>query len=73
MSSQSVNFLLRAFGQEGELMVIYPVPIAVTQARIQLVVDQTAKAPPPTIDQDVLAIENAKAQSEHDSLVDFEA
>jgi hypothetical protein len=54
-------------------MVIYPVPFAVTQARIQLVVDQIAKAPPQTIDQDVLAIEDAKAQSDRDSLVDFEA
>ena len=30
-------------------MVIYPVPVEVTQARIQLVVDQNAKAPPNSI------------------------
>ena len=30
-------------------MVIYPVPIEVTQARVQLVADQTAKAPARTI------------------------
>ena len=36
-------------------MVIYPIPVEVTQARIQLVVDQNAKAPPNTINQDLLA------------------
>jgi hypothetical protein len=42
-------------------MVIYPVPVEVTQARIQLVVDQTAKAPPSTIAQDLQAVWHAKA------------
>ncbi len=42
-------------------MVIYPVPVEVTQARVQLVVDQTAKAPPTTINQDLQAVDHAKA------------
>ena len=37
-------------------MVIYPIPVEVTQARIQLVVDQNAKAPPNTINQDLQAV-----------------
>ena len=42
-------------------MVIYPVPVEVTQARIQLVVDQNAKAPPNTINLDLQAVDHAKA------------
>ena len=42
-------------------MVIYPIPVEVTQARIQLVVDQNAKAPPTTINQDLQAVYQAKA------------
>jgi hypothetical protein len=42
-------------------MVIYPIPVEVTQARIQLVVDQNAKAPPNTIHQDLQAVYHAKA------------
>ena len=42
-------------------MVIYPVPVEVTQARVQLVVDQAAKAPPHTINQDLQAVDHAKA------------
>jgi len=42
-------------------MVIYPIPVEVTQARIQLVVDQNAKAPPNTIHQDLQAVYQAKA------------
>ena len=42
-------------------MVIYPVPVEVIQARIQLLVDQTAKAPPNTINQDLQAVDHAKA------------
>ncbi len=42
-------------------MVIYPVPVEVTQARIQLLVDQNAKAPPNTINQDLQAVYHAKA------------
>ena len=42
-------------------MVIYPVPVEVTQARVQLVVDQAAKASPHTINQDLQAVDHAKA------------
>ena len=42
-------------------MLIYPVPVEVTQARIQLVVDQNAKAPPNTIHQDLQALYHAKS------------
>ena len=42
-------------------MVIYPVPVEVTQARVQLVVDQAAKAPPTTITQDLQAVDHAKS------------
>lgn len=42
-------------------MLIYPIPVEVTQARIQLVVDQAAKAPPHTINQDLQAVDHAKA------------
>ena len=42
-------------------MVIYPIPVEVTQARIQLVLDQNAKAPPNTINQDLQAVDHAKA------------
>jgi hypothetical protein len=52
---------LTNFGQEGDPMVIYPVPVEVTQARVQLVVDQAAKAPPHLINQDLQAVDHAKA------------
>jgi len=42
-------------------MVIYPIPVEVTQARVQLVVDQAAKAPPHKINQDLQAVDHAKA------------
>ena len=54
-------------------MVIYPVPVEVTQARIQLLVDQTAKAPPNTINQDLKAVFEAKAKAEESALVDVKA
>jgi hypothetical protein len=49
-------------------MVIYPVPVEVTQARIQLLVDQTAKAPPRTINDDLNAVYHAKAVAEEAAL-----
>jgi hypothetical protein len=49
-------------------MVIYPVPVEVTQARIQLLVDQTAKAPPRTINDDLNAVYQAKAVAEEAAL-----
>jgi hypothetical protein len=51
-------------------MVIYPIPVEVTQARIQLVVDQNAKAPPMTINQDLQAVYHAKAAALEAALVD---
>jgi hypothetical protein len=44
-------------------MIVYPVPVEVTQARIQLLVDQTAKAPPNTINEDLKAVYDAKSQA----------
>jgi hypothetical protein len=49
-------------------MVIYPVPAEVTQARIQLLVDQTAKAPPKTISDDLQAVYHTKAVAEEAAL-----
>jgi hypothetical protein len=54
-------------------MPIYPVPVAVTQARIQLVADQTEKAPPHIINKDVLEVVEAKNQAEREALVDLKA
>ena len=51
-------------------MVIYPIPVEVTQARIQLVVDQNAKAPPRTINQDLQAVYHAKAAAMEAALAD---
>jgi len=54
-------------------MVIYPIPVEVTQARIQLVVDQTAKAPPNTINQDLQAVYHAKATAVEAALAEVQA
>jgi hypothetical protein len=51
-------------------MVIYPVPVEVTQARIQLLVDQAAKAPTKTINEDLKAVHETIAQAEETALVD---
>jgi hypothetical protein len=45
-------------------MLVYPVPVEVTQARIQLLVDQAAKAPPNTINEDLNAVYDAKSQAQ---------
>jgi len=55
------------------MSVIYPALGPVPPARVQLIVDQAAKAPFPAIAEDVLAIVKAKAQSEQKSSVDFKA
>jgi hypothetical protein len=49
-------------------MLIYPVPVAVTQARVQLVADQTEKAPSHIINKDVLDVFAAKNQADRDAL-----
>jgi hypothetical protein len=54
-------------------MVIYPIPVEVTQARIQLVVDQNAKAPPNTIHQDLQAVYHAKAAAVEEALETIQA
>jgi len=51
-------------------MVIYPIPVEVTQARIQLVVDQNARAPTTTINQDLQAVYHAKAAAVEVALAD---
>ncbi|MBR0871233.1 hypothetical protein JQ633_12750 [Bradyrhizobium tropiciagri] len=47
-------------------MLIYPVPTEVTQARVQLVVDQTAKAHPRVLSEDVLDIFAAKNKADRE-------
>jgi hypothetical protein len=54
-------------------MVIYPVPIEVTQARVQLVADQTAKAPARTISDNVLEVAAAKNQAVRQAVIDLKA
>jgi hypothetical protein len=54
-------------------MVIYPVPVAVTQAKIQLVIDETAKAPATIINSDVRAVIAAQRQAEQQALIDVKA
>ena len=44
-----------------------------TQARIQLLVDQTAKAPPKTISDDLKAVYHTKAVAEEAALADARA
>jgi hypothetical protein len=51
-------------------MVIYPVPAAVTQAKVQLVIDETAKAPATVINSDVQAVIEVQRQAEQEALVD---
>ena len=54
-------------------MLVYPVPVAVTQARVQLLADQTAKAPTRTINEGVLDVFAAKNQAEREAIVDLKA
>ena len=51
-------------------MDVYPVPAAVMQARVQLVVDQTDKAPSATIDNDVLDVVEVQAEAQREALFD---
>lgn len=52
-------------------MLVYPVPHAVTQARVQLVADQTEKAPSHIIQADVINVFAAKNAAERQALADF--
>ena len=54
-------------------MVIYPVPPTVTQARVQLLIDETAKAAPTTIVQDLGKVVQAQKQAERALLIDLTA
>ncbi|MDP1583904.1 MAG: hypothetical protein Q8M18_10820 [Bradyrhizobium sp.] len=54
-------------------MVIYPVPAAVTQAKIRLVIDETAKQPATVINSDVRALIEAQRQAEQEALIDVKA
>jgi hypothetical protein len=54
-------------------MVIYPVPVAVTQAKVQLVIDETAKAPAATINSDLQAVIAVQRQAEQEGLIDVKA
>jgi hypothetical protein len=54
-------------------MNIYPVPAAVTQAKIQLVIDETAKAPATTINSDVQAVIEVQRQAEQELMLDRKA
>jgi hypothetical protein len=52
-------------------MQVYPVPVAVTQARIQLLAEQAAKAPPRIIAEAVLDVFAAKNQAEREAKLDI--
>jgi hypothetical protein len=52
-------------------MLVYPIPHAVTQARVQLVADQTEKAPSHIIQEDVLNVFAAKNEAERQALAEF--
>ena len=54
-------------------MVIYPVPVAVTQAKVQLVIDETAKAPANAISADVQNVISTQSQAEREALLDRKA
>jgi hypothetical protein len=54
-------------------MLVYPIPHAVTQARVQLVADQTEKAPLQVIQQDVLNVFAAKNEASRQALEEFRA
>ena len=49
-------------------MLVYPVPHAVTQARVQLVADQAERAPSHVIREDVLNVCAAKSEAERQAL-----
>ena len=52
-------------------MLVYPIPTAVTQARVQLVADQTERAPQHVIQEDVLNVAAAKNEAERTALAEF--
>jgi hypothetical protein len=54
-------------------MVIYPIPVEVTQARVQLAVDQAAKASSTTIAQDLQAVDHAKSNAVEAALASLDS
>jgi len=51
-------------------MDVYPVPEAVMQARVQLIIDQMDKAPPATINSDVVDVVEVQATAQREALLD---
>ena len=54
-------------------MVIYPIPAAVTQAKVQLLVDVMAVAPSQTIYAVVQIVVGTQTQAEREALLDRKA
>jgi hypothetical protein len=54
-------------------MNIYPVPAAVTQAKVHLAIDETTKAPVPTINEDRLAVIDVEVEAEQALVLDRKA
>jgi hypothetical protein len=54
-------------------MVIYPIPVEVTQARVQLAVDQAAKAESHTINQDLQAVDHARSDAIEATIANFDS
>ncbi len=54
-------------------MLIHPVPVEVTKARIQLLVEQAAKAPPRVISDAVMDVFAARNNAEREAMVDRKA
>ena len=52
---------------------VYPVPIPVTRAKVELVIDQTAKATAETIAADEQAVLEVNAQASEQLMVDLTA
>ncbi|MFB9265521.1 hypothetical protein ACFFWD_20590 [Bradyrhizobium erythrophlei] len=65
---QGIKKALTRSAKEGRAMLIYPVPVEVTHARVQLLVDQTAKALPHVINEDVLDVFAAKNKADRDAV-----
>jgi hypothetical protein len=70
-SLQNINAGLANSGKEVVMTTIYPVPTAVTEARVQLATDQEAKAPPATIINDVAEVAEVQAEAERELLLDL--
>jgi cell shape-determining protein MreC len=54
-------------------MLIYPVSVVVTQAKVQLITDEAAKAPVTTISSDMQAVAAVQREAEQASLIDRKA